>query len=503
MTVAILGIPPVFAGPDTWDEIRRRGTLRWGGDEEGGAPYIVPGKSKETPDGFEGELIQAIARKWGVRAEFQQCQWDNLPDLLRSGGVDLICNGFELRIDRLRQFLSTIPYYVNELQLVGRRDDDRLGGWDDLRVVNEKRKWRIGVLADSAAERYLKDHFSESVDTINYPGTTQAFDHVRDRQLDATLTDAMAAQTYLPRYPELRPVGETVEGGHFVIYVRLDDKRLRAELNSTLRELLQEGTIQRLYEKYRIWNPRQKYLLDPETQSLPDRMLAEDIPPARWAMIREAIPSLLIAALKTAILSLVSMPLAMVIGLCVAIGRLYGPKGLRWILVGYVEMIRGTPLAMQLFLIFYVLPQLVPLPGWLSGTTFGYTAGILGLAINYSAYEAEIYRAGILAISRGQMEAGLALGMSRRQVLRYVIIPQAIRLVIPPVTSDFIALFKDTAVVQVITIVELSKQYAILANSTGLVLEFAAMTAALYLLMSLPLVLLSRRLERKPAVVHV
>jgi polar amino acid transport system substrate-binding protein len=158
---------------------------------------------------------------------------------------------------------------------------------------------------------------------------------------------------------------------------------------------------------------------------------------------------------------------------------------------------------MQLFLIFYVLPQLVPLPGWLSGTTFSYVAGILGLAINYSAYEAEIYRAGILAISRGQMEAGLALGMSRRQVLRYVIIPQAIRLVIPPVTSDFIALFKDTAVVQVITIVELSKQYAILANSTGLVLEFAAMTAALYLLMSLPLVLLSRRLERKPAVVHV
>src|SRR5205823_2276313 len=140
-------------------------------------------------------------------------------------------------------------------------------------------------------------------------------------------------------------------------------------------------------------------------------------------------------------------------------------------------------------IIFFVLPQLgiliPPVP-----------AGILGLAINYSAYEAEIYRAGLLAIPHGQMEAALALGMTRRQALRHVIVPQAVRLVIPPVTNDFIALFKDTAICSVITVVELAKQYQILATTPGAYLQFAAITAVLYLAMSYPLALITRRLEK-------
>ena len=132
-----------------------------------------------------------------------------------------------------------------------------------------------------------------------------------------------------------------------------------------------------------------------------------------------------------------------------------GRLPLRLPLAAYVEVIRGTPLMLQLFVLFY-LANLPP-----------YVAGIAGLAINYSAYEAEIYRAGLQAIPAGQMEAALALGMSRRLALRRVIVPQAVRIVIPPVTNDFIALFKDSSVCSVITIVELSKQYQILANSTG------------------------------------
>ena len=120
---------------------------------------------------------------------------------------------------------------------------------------------------------------------------------------------------------------------------------------------------------------------------------------------------------------------------------------------------------LQLFVLFYLLR----LPPWV--------AGIGGLAINYSAYEAEIYRAGLQAIPAGQMEAALALGMSRRMALRRVIVPQAVRIVIPPVTNDFIALFKDTSVCSVITLVELTKQYSILANSTGGAIEFALATA--------------------------
>ena len=154
-------------------------------------------------------------------------------------------------------------------------------------------------------------------------------------------------------------------------------------------------------------------------------------------------------------------------------------------LSGYVELIRGTPLMLQLFVLFYLLR----LPPWV--------AGISGLAINYSAYEAEIYRAGLQAIPAGQMEAALALGMSRLMALRRVIVPQAVRIVIPPVTNDFIALFKDTSVCSVITLVELTKQYSILANSTGGAIEFALAVAFLYMMMSVPLSWFSRWSERR------
>jgi polar amino acid transport system substrate-binding protein len=191
------------------------------------------------------------------------------------------------------------------------------------------------------------------------------------------------------------------------------------------------------------------------------------------------------AAGVTIALSLGSMPLAMLLGLLIALGRIYGPLPVRAVLGGYVELIRGTPLMLQLFVLFYLL-KLNP-----------WVAGIGGLAINYSAYEAEIYRAGLQAIPQGQMEAALALGMSRFMALRRVVIPQAVRIVIPPVTNDFIALFKDTSVCSVITLIELTKEYSILANGTGGAIEFAVATSVLYMMMSIPLSWFSRWSEKR------
>src|SRR5262249_6363254 len=118
-------------------------------------------------------------------------------------------------------------------------------------------------------------------------------------------------------------------------------------------------------------------------------------------------------------------------------------------------------------------------------------------AMNYSAYESEIYRAGLQAIPRGQMEAALSLGMSRPVALRRIVIPQAARIVIPPVVNDFIALFKDTSVCSVVTLVELTKRFSVLSQSTQATAELMILTALLYMLMSTPLTLLSRRLERR------
>src|SRR5262249_22077560 len=210
------------------------------------------------------------------------------------------------------------------------------------------------------------------------------------------------------------------------------------------------------------------------------------------------------AAGVTILLALLSMPLAILIGLTVALCRGWanptlggGGKNepiLTRLLAGlgtfYVEIVRGTPLAFQLFVVFFILPE--------TGIKISaFWSGVIALAINYSAYEAEIFRLGLQAIPKGQMEAALSLGMPRALAVRRIILPQAVRLVIPASANDFIALFKDTAVCSGIAVEELSKQYSMGAKSTNLFLEMAALTSILYLAMSYPLSLLAAWLERK------
>jgi polar amino acid transport system substrate-binding protein len=218
--------------------------------------------------------------------------------------------------------------------------------------------------------------------------------------------------------------------------------------------------------------------------------------------MRGILDKLFTAAGYTVLLAVTSFPLAMLLGLLVAVGRVYGPWIVRAPLAVYVEVLRGTPLLLQLFVIFYLPAQLSKLDGWEWVAVLSvnkWVAGILGLALNYSANEAENYRAGILAVPRGQMEAALSLGMTPLTAIRLVILPQAFRIVIPPVTNDFIALFKDTAVCSTIMIVELTGLYSAYKVYPNLVLELAVAVGLLYLLMSYPTSVLARRLERRLA----
>ncbi len=306
---------------------------------------------------------------------------------------------------------------------------------------------------------------------------------VREGKLDATVQDLVAALYYVQQkhgYEDLQMVGEPIQPGYFVIFVRPNDTELRERLNAVLRAALQDGSLRRIYEKYGLWNKDQEELAALAENWAPESGSGQGLSEYAWLLAK--------AAGVTVLLACLAMPLAMLIGLLVAVGRLYGPRWLDWLLSAYVELLRGTPVLMQLFVIYYLLAGYVDIDA--------FWAGVLGLAINYSAYEAENYRAGLLAIPRGQMEAALCLGMSKAMALRRIIVPQAVRLVIPPVTNDFIALFKDTSVCSVIAVVELTSRYrTLMVNDPHYRLQLGLMTALLYLLMSYPLSLLARRLE--------
>jgi polar amino acid transport system substrate-binding protein len=208
-----------------------------------------------------------------------------------------------------------------------------------------------------------------------------------------------------------------------------------------------------------------------------------------WQATVRYVPSLVKAAGVTLVLSCLSMAFAVALGVLIASGRVYRTGLLRFVLTGYVELMRGTPLLLQLFVIYYGLASVVRLPA--------FVAALLGLALNYAAYESEIYRGALEAVPLGQLEAARTLGFSERQVLRLVRGPQAFRLALPPMTNDFVALLKDSSLVSVLTVIELTKQTQIFAANLGSWVIPGSLCAAMYLLMSLPLSALARRLEER------
>jgi ectoine/hydroxyectoine ABC transporter permease protein EhuD len=208
------------------------------------------------------------------------------------------------------------------------------------------------------------------------------------------------------------------------------------------------------------------------------------------SFVQDILPYLLEGAISTLKLTFLSMTLALAIGLAVALFRLSRNRFVHLIASAYVELIRGTPLLVQLFIIYYGLPQY--------GIRLdAFTAGVVGLSTNYGAYLAEVYRAGILSIDRGQWEAGDSIGLTRFALMRYIILPQAIRVVLPPIGNYFISMLKDSALVATISVVELMRAAQLRVAITFRAMDIYLLVALLYFLMSYPVSLFVRYLERR------
>ncbi len=480
--------------------------LKWGTDPTGGAPYVY--MKDRVYVGFEKELADYLGRKLDREPEMVSGDWANLPQQLNKpadvkGGVDIILNGYELRKDLASKYGVTRPYYVYRLSLIVNSDNETIKDWDDLPDHT------VGILGGTVAHKYTKKRYRiggrflplSSVDIKTNPDVANVMKLVGDGRMDATVQDSPVAVHFLKESDSLKQAGEPVQPGElpgfYVIYYRKADVELGKQLDAAIAEGLRDGSLKRIYEKYGLWNADQEQLASKRDEPWPPPDLPDE--ESAWP---ELVGELVLAAGMTILLAVTSFPIAMLIGLLVALGRVYGPWLVRVPLGIYVEVLRGTPLLLQLFLIYYLIPELFQnagLGGWIKWLT-PFMAGIVGLAINYSAYEAENYRAGLQAVPKGQMEAALALGMTRFAALRRVIVPQALRIVIPPVTNDFIALFKDTSACSILFVTELTRKYNELFNfNRDLIIELAFLTAGLYLLMSYPLAIFAARLERRLA----
>lgn len=210
-----------------------------------------------------------------------------------------------------------------------------------------------------------------------------------------------------------------------------------------------------------------------------------------FSLITNSLPLLLQGALVTLEITAMAVGLGLVFGLLAALAQLSKFTPLRLLTKIYVDFIRGTPLLVQIFIIYFALPAII------GQRIDPFVAAVAACSINSGAYVAEIFRAGIQSIEVGQMRAGLSLGMTWGQTMRYIILPQAFKRIIPPLGNEFIAMLKDSSLVSVIGFEELTRTGQLIIAETYGSLEIWTSVAIIYLVMTLTITRLVARLEKK------
>ena len=491
--------------------------LRWGGDAEGGAPFVEadpadPAKMR----GFDVEIATLVAKRLGRAPAFVQVAFQSLDQSAARGDFDIGLSGIEDTPQRRAALAVTVPYFeFREVLTVRAGDTRRFQSLADLRGR------RVGTLAGTIAyEALVAAQAGGGVVPVSYDDDVHPYEDLANGRLDAVLLDHIIAARSLRRVPGLATQPAAVSTGRYVVILAKENAALRDRIDGILMGAMKDGTLRKIFETWGVWDDEQarfeareiaaggegekrKISLKGNTavggEASEGAATAGSAPvlssPSKkslfsfssFSLVISYLPSLLRASLVTIALTCLSMALAVVLGAGIATGRVYGSAPVRLLLTAYVELMRGTPVLLQLFVLYYGLSSVVRLPA--------FVAALLGLGLNYAAYESEIYRGALEAVPKSQLEAARTLGLTEGQVLRLVRGPQAFRFALAPMTNDFVALLKDSSLVSVVTVVELTKQTAIFATNIASWAIPGALCAALYLAMSLPLSRLARRLE--------
>lgn len=473
--------------------------LRWGGDAEGGAPYVeADAADVERVVGFDVEIAELVARASGRTAEFVQVAYASLDQSAQRGDFELGLSGIEDIPARRAALAASIPYYeFQEVLTVREADRDR------FRTLADLAGRRVATLGGTMAyDLLLEAQARDGITAVSYDDDVHPYSDLALGRVDAVLLDNVLAERALRRHEGLVTQPGSAATGHYIIISAPGNTALMAQVDESLRAAMRDGRLEAIFRKWKVWNDDQPRLFarllaqhpdaastttagSTPAMSTPTSAGAPSTSDATWRYL----PSLLRAAAITLGLSCAAMALAIALGAAIAVGRVYGGPLPRMLLTAYVEVMRGTPVLLQLFVIYYGLASVVRLPAYL--------AALLGLGLNYAAYESEIYRSALAAVPRGQLDAARTLGFSSFQTLRLIRGPQAFRLALAPMTNDFVAMLKDSSLVSVLTVVELTKQTQIFATNVGSWVVPGLLCAVLYLAMSLPLGHLARRLESR------
>ncbi|HBC4418067.1 TPA: ABC transporter permease subunit [Staphylococcus aureus] len=406
----------------TWEKIKERGELRVGLSADY-APmefeHTVNGKTEYA--GVDIDLAKKIAKDNNLKLKIVNMSFDSLLGALKTGKIDIIISGMTSTPERKKQVDFSDSYMMTKNIMLVKKD--KVSEYKDIKDFNNK---KVGAQKGTEQEKIAQTEI-ENASITSLSRLPDVILALKSGKVEGAVVEKPVAEAYLKQNPKLgiSNVKFNEEEKDTVIAVPKDSPKLLSQINKTIKEVKDKGLID-------------KYMTNAANAMNDDSGFISKY------------GSFFLKGIKiTILISLIGVALGSILGAFVALMKLSKIKIISWIASIYIEILRGTPMLVQVFIVFFGITAALGLD------ISALVCGIIALVINSSAYIAEIIRAGINAVDKGQMEAARSLGLNYRQTMKSVIMPQAIKNILPSLGNEFVTLIKESSIVSTIGVGEI------------------------------------------------
>ncbi len=441
-------------------------------------PFTYRDPRTQQLTGYDVEVMKAVAEEAGWRLKFVTSTFDALFPALDSGRIDVIANQVTINPERKARYAFSAPYTYSRGVIVTAKDTTDITSLADLKGK---------TTAESATSNWRQVAQDAGSDVQTVEGFAQSAALVRQGRVDATVNDNLAVLDYLASTgsKDVKIAGNAgSEVSEQALTFRAKDTTLRDEADRALSALRKDGTLAKISRSYF------KADVSVEKQGAV-KVKGSDTGRSTWEVLASAAGPMLLGLVAVTIpLTAISFALGLVLGLLAALARMSSRRALDLPARFYISAIRGTPLLVQLFIVFYGLPEVgIDLPR--------FPAAVLALSLNVGGYAAEIIRGSILSVPRGQFEAATTIGMDYRTSMRRIVLPQAARIAVPPLSNTLLSLVKDTSLVSVLLLTDVFRAAQNAAAVSGSFMALYVFAALYYWVVCWVLSQAQRRLERR------
>lgn len=455
--------PTAHAEQDqTWEKIKERGELRVGLSADY-APmefeHTVNGKTEYA--GVDIDLAKKIAKDNNLKLKIVNMSFDSLLGALKTGKIDIIISGMTSTPERKKQVDFSDSYMMTKNIMLVKKD--KVNEYKDIKDFNNK---KVGAQKGTEQEKIAQTEI-ENASITSLSRLPDVILALKSGKVEGAVVEKPVAEAYLKQNPKLgiSNVKFNEEEKDTVIAVPKDSPKLLSQINKTIKEVKDKGLID-------------KYMTNAANAMNDDSGFISKY------------GSFFLKGIKiTILISLIGVALGSILGAFVALMKLSKIKIISWIASIYIEILRGTPMLVQVFIVFFGITAALGLD------ISALVCGTIALVINSSAYIAEIIRAGINAVDKGQMEAARSLGLNYRQTMKSVIMPQAIKNILPALGNEFVTLIKESSIVSTIGVGEIMFNAQVVQGISFDPFTPLIVAAALYFVLTFVLIRIMNMIE--------